>query len=111
MNIIEQNKEKINGRNYSAFNILNEDTLKIFSEISKGEYLINGFNNKMIRKNIYDNSENKRIINKTTRLLSKLRAHEIIKKVARKNKYYLTTDGRKIINSILIYTRKQLLNW
>lgn len=30
----------------------------------------------------------------------------IIKKVARKNKYYLTTNGRKIINSILIYTRK-----
>lgn len=63
----------------------------------------------MIRKNIFDNREDKKIINKTTRLLSKLKAHEIIKKVARKNKYYLTTNGRKIINSILIYTKKQLL--
>jgi len=45
-----------------------------------------------------------------TRLLAKLKTHGIIKKVARKNKYYLTTSGRKITNSILIYTRKTLLN-
>ena len=111
LNEIEKisSKKELNGRKYSAFNILSEDTLKIFIEISKGEYLINGFNNKMIRKNIFDNREGKKIINKTTRLLSKLKAHGIIKKVARKNKYYLTTNGRKIINSILIYTKKQLL--
>ena len=102
-------KRELNNRTYSAFNILNEDTLKLFSEISKGEYLINGFNNKMIRKNIFVNSEDKKVINKTTRILAKLKAHGIIKKVFRKNKYYLTTDGRKIINSILIYTTKQLL--
>ena len=63
----------------------------------------------MIRKNIYSNSENKFIINKTTRILSKLKAHVIIKTVPRKNKYYLTTNGRNIISSILFYTRKQLL--
>lgn len=33
----------------------------------------------------------------------------MIKKVARKNKYCLTTNGRKGINSILIYTKKALL--
>lgn len=111
LNEIEKisSKKQVNNRTYSSFNILNESTLNLFSEISKGEYLINGFNNKMIRKNVFINSEDKKIINKTTRLLSKLRAHGIIKKVVRKNKYYLTTDGRKIINSILIYTRKQLL--
>ncbi len=77
--------------------------------VNEGEYLINGFSNKFIRKNLYKNSEDKKTINKTTRTLSRLKAHGIIKKVARKNKYYLTTDGRKIITSILIYTRKQLL--
>ena len=102
-------RKKLNNRTYSAFNILNKDTLNLFYEISKGEYLINGFSNKMIRKNIYSNSENKFIINKTTRTLSKLKAHGIIKKVPRKNKYYLTTNGRNIISSILFYTRKQLL--
>ena len=102
-------RAEINDRVYSGINILNEENLKIFSEISKGEYLINGFTNKMIRKNIFENSEDKKTINKTTRLLSKLKAHGLIKKVANKNKYYLTTSGRKIINSILIYTKKTLL--
>ena len=102
-------RTEINDRVYSGINILNEENLKIFSEISKGEYLINGFTNKMVRKNIFENSEDKKTINKTTRLLSKLKAHGLIKKVANKNKYYLTTSGRKIINSILIYTKKTLL--
>ena len=102
-------RTEINDRVYSGINILNEENLRIFSEISKGEYLINGFTNKAIRKNIFENSEDKKIINKTTRLLAKLKAHGLIKKVANKNKYYLTTSGRKIINSILIYTKKTLL--
>ncbi len=103
-------KIEIDGRIYSAFNILNEETLKLMSIISNGKYLINGFTNKEIRKEYFEECETKQNINKMTRTLSKLRAHGIIKKVARKNKYYLTTNGRKIINSILVYTRKELLN-
>lgn len=103
-------RKEIDNKVFSSFNILNEETLNLFSEIAKGEYLMNGFSNKMIRRNLYDIPDDKKIINKTTRTLSKLKAHGIIKKVARKNKYYLTTDGRKIISSILIYTRKQLLS-
>ena len=100
----------INNRKYTGFNILEKDTLKLFSIISKGEYLINGFSNKSIRNQYFEVDITSKEINKLTRLLSKLKAHGIIKKVARKNKYYLTTKGRKITNSILIYTRKTLLN-
>ena len=101
----------VNKRKYSAFNILNEDTLSLFMIISSGDHLINGFNNKNIRRKYFsEDSENPRNINKMTRTLSKLRAHGIIKKVSRKNKYYLTNAGRKIISSILIYTRKELIN-
>lgn len=104
-------KIEVNGRSYSAFNILNADTLLLFQIISSGQYLINGFSNKTVRKDyFYENSELPKNINKMTRLLAKLKAHGIIKKVARKNKYYLTTNGRKIISSILLYTKKQLLN-
>lgn len=102
-------RKEYNNRTYSAFNILNEDTLNLFSEIAKGEYLINGFNNKMIRKNLYPNLEDDKTINRITRTLSKLRAHGLIRKVPRKNKYYLTANGRNIISSVLLYTRKQLL--
>ena len=99
----------VNERKYTGFNIFEKDTLNLFSIISSGEYLINGFSNKLIREKYFTKEITKKDINKLTRLLSKLKAHGIIKKVARKNKYYLTTNGRKIINSILIYTRKTLL--
>lgn len=95
-------------RVYSGFNILNEETLNVFYVIGNAKFLINGFTNKTIREEIF-NDNSQKTINKTTRLLSKLRAHGIIKKVAKKNKYYLTNDGRKILNSILLYTRKVLL--
>ncbi len=100
----------VNDRKYTGFNILEKDTLKLLSIISSGEYLINGLSNKNIRDKFFEIEITKKEINKLTRLLAKLRAHGIIKKVARKNKYYLTTNGRKITNSILIYTRKTLLN-
>lgn len=100
---------EVNDRKYTGFNILEKETLKLFTIISSGEYLINGFSNKLIREKYFSKEITKKDINKLTRLLSKLKAHGIIKKVAKKNKYYLTTNGRKIINSILIYTRKTLL--
>ena len=103
-------KKEIDGRTYSAFNILSNEMLTILKVIANGKYLINGFTNKMIRKEIFETSESKYIINKTTRLLSKLKAHGIIKKVAKKNKYYLTTKGRKITNTILLFTQKELLS-
>lgn len=100
----------VNERKYTGFNILEKETLNLLSIISSGEYLINGFSNKIIREKYFHGEITKKKINKLTRLLAKLKAHGIIKKVARKNKYYLTINGRKIINSILLYTKKTLLN-
>jgi len=79
--------------------------------LSDGAYLINGFNNKLLRHKIFNgDADSKRNINKTTRLIAKLKAHKLIKKVPKKNRYYVTANGRKIINSILLYTNKTLLN-
>ena len=103
-------RKEVDGRFYSAFNILSNDVINLFIALSDGAFLINGFNNKLLRQKIFTDSSSKRIINKTTRLIAKLRAHKIIKKVPKRNKYYLTTEGRKIINSILVYTNKELLN-
>ena len=102
-------KIKVNNKTITGFNLLNKETLKVFQVISNGKYLINGFTNKSIRKEIFNDDSNY-IINKTTRLLYKLKVHGIIKKVARKNKYYLTTNGRDLISSILLFVNKELLN-
>jgi len=103
-------RKEVDGRFYSAFNVLNGDTLNLFIALSDGAFLINGFNNKFLRQKIFTDGNSKQNIGKTTRLIAKLRAHKIIKKVSKKNKYYLTVNGRKIINSILLYTNKELLN-
>ena len=101
--------KEVNGRRYSGFNLLNENDLKLFKEISDGCYLISGFNNKLLRKKLYKDSSNQKNINQMTRRLAKLRSHGIIKKVARKNHYYLTAKGRRITTSLQKYTGKEVL--
>jgi len=103
-------RKEVNGRAYTGFNILNAETLNLFSIISDGAFLINGFNNKLLRRKVFPDSDSKKTVGKTTRLLSKLKAHKMIKKVPRRNRYYLTINGRKIITSILLFTNKELLN-
>lgn len=90
------------GRRYSPFNVFNTDTLKLFKVISSGNFLLNGFTNRDIRKIVYD-SDDPKVINRTTRLLSKLKHHKMIKKVYRKNKYYLTDQGRRICSNLFCY--------
>lgn len=80
-------KIEVNNKTITGFNLLNTETLKVLQVISNGKYLINGFTNKSIRKDIFDDSDSNYIIIKTNRLLYKLKCHGIIKKVARKNKY------------------------
>lgn len=98
------------GRRYSGFNLLSEETFLILSTIASGDFILNGFDNKCLRRRIYKNSEDKKAVGKTTRLLSKLKAHGLIKKVPRKNRYYLTSRGRNITNALLLFLNKELLN-
>jgi hypothetical protein len=103
-------RKEIGGRHFSAFNILSAETLSVFVALSNGAHVINGFDNKLLRRKIFTDGDSKQNIGRTTRLIAKLRAHKIIKKSPKRNRYYLTTSGRKIINSILLYTNKTLVN-
>jgi len=102
-------RKVIDGRPYSAFNVLNPDTLDLFASLSDGAYVINGFDNKLLRRKIFADPDSRFSINKTTRVIGKLRAHGIIKKVPKKHRYYVTASGRRIIDSILLYTNRTLL--
>ena len=105
---ISQRKE-VNNRMHSGFNILSSETTTIFQVIASGDFLIKGFSNKNIRARIYDEI-NSKTINKVTRLLAKLRAHGIIKKIQGRHRYYLTTKGRDIINSLQLFINRDLVN-
>lgn len=100
----------MDGRRHSGFNLLSEETFLILSTTASGDFILNGFDNKNLRRRIYKNSEDKKAVGKTTRLLSKLKAHGLIKKVPRKNRYYLTSRGRNITNALLLFLNKELLN-
>ena len=103
---------EVNNRHISGFNILNSETTKLLETIASGDYVVNGITNKNLRNRIFKNEDfdSTRIRNKTTRLLNKLKSHGIIKKVNHSSKYYLTTKGRKIINSILLFKNIDLPN-
>lgn len=111
---IEQVSSKIivKGRSYTAFNILDKETTKLFKILSNGGYMINGFRNADIKYALYSDSkdvESVRVRNRVTRLLGKLRAHKLIKKVPNELKYYVTEKGRKIISQTLYFKNNELV--
>jgi len=59
---------------------LSKETSAILRAAAYGDFNINGFDNKSIRGRVYEDSDNPKIINKTTQLFAKLWAHGIIKK-------------------------------
>lgn len=103
----------VNNRNISGFNILEKDTTKIFESIASGDFIINGITNKTLRSRIFkdDDFNSIRIRNKTTRILNKLKNHGLLKKVSHASKYYVTSNGRKILNSILLFKNIDLPNY
>lgn len=102
--------KEVKGRRYSGFNLLSAETVRVLSAVASGDFILNGFDNKSLRRRVYEDSDSKKTIGKTTRLLSKLKAHGLIKKVPRKNQYYLTSRGRDITNVLLLFLNKELLN-
>ena len=102
---IENLSSKIKSSNdklVSGYNLLSKETTDIFSAIINLGNFINGFTNQSIRKILFpNNSFDKKIRNKVTRILSKLRSHRLIKKIPHSFKYTTTTKGIKIITGIL----------
>ena len=103
---------EVNERKISGFNILSSETTKLLETIASGDFVVNGITNKNLRLKIFKNEDYNsiKIRNKTTRLLNKLKCHGIIKKVNHSSKYYLTTKGRKLTNSILLFKNIDLPN-
>jgi hypothetical protein len=80
-----------NNRRYKGFNLFMEEDTHLFRSLLRGEFTITGFTNKNLRQFLpHQNS------GQVTRLLRRLRAHGLIKKVGRRYKYYLTEFGRHV---------------
>ncbi len=96
-----------NHRRYRALNPWNPEDFRLLSTLAKGEFAIRGFRNKELRPLLFPESakvtaeEQKRYSGRVTRRLQLLRAHEIVKKVSRENRYVLTDRGRKFATAMI----------
>ena len=80
-----------NNRKYKGFNFFSKDDLAILMAILQGEFNINGFKNKNIRKLLEFSSA------KVSRLIKRLRVHGLVKKASDSYKYYITKLGKEAI--------------
>ena len=101
------------GKRYTAFNPIAEECSRIFLAVLEGGNNINGFSNRMIRAKLYPKAdsnpiEKKRAIGRITRLLRKLRAHQLIAKIPRSFRYRVTKKGIRIMAAALKIKRKEL---
>jgi hypothetical protein len=79
-------------RRYKGFNLLSEEDASFFRLLMRGEFFISGFTNGRLREHLSHKNSGQ-----ITRLLKRLRVHNLIKKVAGRYKYYLTEFGRQVV--------------
>jgi hypothetical protein len=80
------------GRPYKGFNFYDQEDQRLFEILVRGEFNINGLQNKSIRT--FLPGKNTGMV---SRILRRLRSHGLIKKVGRTYKYYLTKLGKAVI--------------
>jgi hypothetical protein len=101
------NKVNKKGNAYRGLNPWQEEDYKLLTFLAKGEHAISGFRNKDLRRWLYAKSEamskqeQKRYSGRTTRRIKLLRAHGLIKKVAKENRYMLTAKGQKFACALM----------
>jgi hypothetical protein len=106
------------GRSVRALNPLAPEDAALLEAVSRGEFLISGFTNRDLRQILFPKSsaagptERKRLSAKVSRLLRMLRAHGLITKEQKANRYKVSERGRTIL-AVLLAARqartKQLL--
>jgi DNA-binding transcriptional ArsR family regulator len=79
-----------NDQRFKGFNLLSEEDATLFRTLLRGEFTISGFTARDLRQLLTDKNPGQ-----ITRLLRRLRAHGLIKKVSKRYKYYLTEFGRQ----------------
>jgi len=102
------NRRSSNGRSVRGLNPWNEQDFKLLTFLAKGEWAVNGFRNKTLcawldpKIDTLDAPERKKLSARTTRLIALLRAHGLVRKIAKENRYLLTPTGQTFAQALLI---------
>ncbi len=87
---------RLDDRSYRGFNLCSADDLALFTALARGEWPISGFRNATLRRVLPTYSGPQ-----LSRVLKRLHAHGLIKKVGRTYKYYLTHAGQQVVVTAL----------
>ena len=88
-------------KKYRGLNPWQKEDYRLLMFLAKGENTLNGFRNHNLRKWLYPESEQvppderKKYSGRTTRRIKLIRAHGLVRKVPRANRYVLTEKGHK----------------
>ena len=95
-------RTKKDGRSVRALNPWSKKDLKMLTFLAKGEWHINGFRNRDLCGWIYpelcekSKEQKRRLSSRTSYLIRMLRAHGLVRKVPKENRYVLTKKGHEI---------------
>jgi len=101
-NPVTKNKQR-----YRALNIWRKDDFQLIRFLGKGEHAINGFRNGDLSSclfgeiNLGDEKDKRKRSGKATRRIRLLRAHGLVRKVPRVNRYVVTEKGQKLVAAVL----------
>lgn len=99
--------ESLNGKRVRPLNPYASQDLALLRAVARGEFNINGFRNRDLRGILYPSAhelsdkDKRHQSGATTRKIRLLRAHGLIKKVHKTNRYVLTTTGYKTITALI----------
>lgn len=92
-----------------ALNPLASEDAQLLAAVSRGEFALNGFRNRDLRKILFGNVTKddirRRQMAKVTRLIRMLRAHGLVHKIAKTHRYTVSPQGRQIIAALLAARR------
>jgi hypothetical protein len=94
------------GKRARALNPLAAKDGQLLEGVNHGEFAINGFRNRDLRRLLYekpstDKAEERRRSAAISRKLRLLRGHGLIRKIAKTHRYQLSPHGRDVINALL----------
>ncbi|HEV3445331.1 MAG TPA: hypothetical protein VG099_11860 [Gemmataceae bacterium] len=97
---------KWQGKRARGLNPLAKEDARLLEAVNRGEFVINGFRNRDLRKLLFTRpakheSEQRQQSSAITRKLRLLRAHGLIHKVPKTHRYQLSPHGRDVINALL----------
>ena len=94
------------GRRVRALKPWDSDDIDLFVAINNGDFVLRGFRNGDIVDGLYtrpavDDKEKRRRRSRVSRLLRILRAHGMIRKLPKQNRYQVSPKGRQIVTAVL----------